>query len=229
MSETENAAGAAEVPGWLDALTSAGINYQWAHEAVFIILYGMCVLVTFIAIERGIFLSLAHGHARRLEKALKNSVKSFEDLPPRLLRSRAPAAMALAEVRERQAHIADRGDLEEATEVAYIHARHRLHQNFWILDTVITAAPLLGLLGTILGIIETFQSLAESGISDPSAVSKGIGIALFATALGIATALYALLFHNIFHAKEMRVADVLKAVLMRISFVRPHVVVAKAA
>ena len=43
---------------------------------------------------------------------------------------------------------------------------------------MITAAPLLGLLGTILGIFETFTVLAKSGISDPQGVSAGIGVAL---------------------------------------------------
>ena len=90
----------------------------------------------------------------------------------------------------------------------------------WLLDTIITAAPLLGLLGTILGIIDTFRTLAQSGISDPSAVSKGIGVALFATAIGIATALYALLFHNLFQAQMARILDIIRIILMRVGFVQ---------
>jgi biopolymer transport protein ExbB len=70
-------------------------------------------------------------------------------------------------------------------------------------------------LGTILGIIDTFSALAQSGISDPSAVSKGIGTALFATALGIGIAVVGLAFFNLFQEKVERINDHLKILLIR--------------
>jgi biopolymer transport protein ExbB len=85
----------------------------------------------------------------------------------------------------------------------------------WIVDTLVTAAPLLGLLGTILGIIDTFQALATSGISDAGAVSRGIGTALFATALGIAIALVGLLANNFFQDQVERIVACVKLVLLR--------------
>lgn len=196
------------------------IRLEFLHDAVFYVLYGMSVIVTFVAIERIIFYWIARGHALRLERALKPGVQSFDAIPKGLLTSRQPAALALEEVRARGGDIRSRGDLEDATDTAYIHAKYRLKQNIWLLDTIITAAPLLGLLGTILGIIDTFRTLAQSGISDPSAVSKGIGVALFATAVGIATALYALLFHNLFQAQMARILDIIRIILMRIGFVQ---------
>jgi biopolymer transport protein ExbB len=196
------------------------IRLEFLHDVVFYILYGMCVLVTFVAIERIIFFTLARNHALRLERALKPGVRSFDDVPKGLLNSHQPAAVAIEEVRARGIDIKSRGDLEDATDTAYIHAKYRLKQNMWLLDTIITAAPLLGLLGTILGIIDTFRTLAQSGISDPSAVSKGIGVALFATAIGIATALYALLFNNLFQAQMARILDIIRIILMRIGFVQ---------
>ena len=196
------------------------IRLEFLHDVVFYILYGMCVLVTFVAIERIIFFTLARNHALKLERALKPGVRSFDDVPKGLLNSRQPAAVAIEEVRARGIDIKSRGDLEDATDTAYIHAKYRLKQNMWLLDTIITAAPLLGLLGTILGIIDTFRTLAQSGISDPSAVSKGIGVALFATAIGIATALYALLFNNLFQAQMARILDIIRIILMRIGFVQ---------
>ena len=72
------------------------------------------------------------------------------------------------------------------------------------------------------GRLETFKSLAEAGISDPSAVSQGIGVALLATAFGIATALYGLLFFNVFQSQENRVLDIMKLILMRVGFARPN-------
>ncbi len=199
---------------------SLNIRLEWLHDVVLDVLFAMSVIVTFVAMERFIFFALARGHALRLERALKPGVQSFDEVAPGLLKSGQPAALALAEVRARSADIKSRGDLEDATDTAFIHAKYRLKQNMWLLDTIITAAPLLGLLGTILGIIDTFRTLAQSGISDPSAVSKGIGVALFATAVGIATALYALLFHNLFQAQVARILDIIRIILMRIGFVQ---------
>jgi biopolymer transport protein ExbB len=87
----------------------------------------------------------------------------------------------------------------------------------WILDTTVTAAPLLGLLGTILGIVDTFMALAQSGMSDPQAVSSGIGTALYATALGISVALVGLVFFNFLTDTIERISEHLKRIILLMS------------
>jgi biopolymer transport protein ExbB/TolQ len=57
---------------------------------------------------------------------------------------------------------------DDVAEQAFIRVQHQLNQHLWVLDAIVTAAPLLGLLGTILGIFDTFTALAESGIFGPS-------------------------------------------------------------
>jgi biopolymer transport protein ExbB len=89
-----------------------------------------------------------------------------------------------------------------------------VNARLWILDTVVTAAPLLGLLGTILGIMDTFSALSSGGISDPAAVSRGIAAALLATAIGIGTALYGLLGHNILHRYSDYLTDEFKGFIL---------------
>ncbi|RMW06410.1 MotA/TolQ/ExbB proton channel family protein, partial [Pseudomonas coronafaciens] len=74
-----------------------------------------------------------------------------------------------------------------------------------------------GLLGTILGIIDTFKALASAGVSDPGQISAGIGTALFATGLGIAIALFCVVFHNFFQDSLERINDQLKILLFRAS------------
>jgi biopolymer transport protein ExbB len=72
-----------------------------------------------------------------------------------------------------------------------------------------------GLLGTILGIIDTFKALAVSGVSDPGQVSQGIGTALYATALGIGIAVVGMFFFNLFQERIERINDHLKVLMLR--------------
>lgn len=66
----------------------------------------------------------------------------------------------------------------------------RLERGFRLLDTIAQLAPLLGLFGTVLGMIEAFQSLQTAGSSvDPSILAGGIWVALITTAVGLAVAM----------------------------------------
>lgn len=69
-----------------------------------------------------------------------------------------------------------------------------------LLDTVITLAPMLGILGTVLGIIDSFHILSLQGVDNPTAVVGGIAQALISTAAGLVVALIALLPYNLFRA-----------------------------
>ncbi len=71
--------------------------------------------------------------------------------------------------------------------------RHRLERFSVLLSTIITASPMIGILGTVIGIIKSFNVLgAQSQLADPRGVSGGIGEALIATATGLAVALVTL-------------------------------------
>ena len=69
-----------------------------------------------------------------------------------------------------------------------------------VMDTIITLAPLLGLLGTVTGIMKAFNSVSEGGL-DPGAVSAGIGEALIATAFGLGIAMVTLIPFNYYTSK----------------------------
>jgi biopolymer transport protein ExbB len=77
-----------------------------------------------------------------------------------------------------------------------------IHRGIPTLDTAITIAPLLGLLGTVVGLIHSFYSLGESQITAPIAITGGISEALIATAFGLAIAIIALLPYNILNELE---------------------------
>ena len=81
-----------------------------------------------------------------------------------------------------------------------------MKQGLSVLDTIITLAPLLGILGTVIGIIESFDLLGASGIEDPKAVTGGIAQALITTAAGLAIAIATLIPFNYFVSRTERAA-----------------------
>ena len=90
----------------------------------------------------------------------------------------------------------------EAVAVQAVEEERPKFDRFMVtLSTIITAAPLLGILGTVIGIIRSFRLLGsggEGGLTDPSAVSAGIAEALLTTALGLVVALVTLFPYMIF-------------------------------
>ena len=79
---------------------------------------------------------------------------------------------------------------------------NRFGQGMATLDTVITAAPLLGLLGTVTGMMKTFAALGSSDISSSTgAITGGVGEALIATMCGLAIAICGLLPFNYLNAR----------------------------
>ncbi len=77
----------------------------------------------------------------------------------------------------------------------------------WILETIVTAAPLLGLLGTISGMIRAFKLFGAEGLVDPRGVTGGVAEALIATAVGLFIALVALFAFNYFSHRQAQVMD----------------------
>jgi biopolymer transport protein ExbB len=77
----------------------------------------------------------------------------------------------------------------------------------WILETIVTAAPLLGLLGTITGMIRAFHLFGTEGLVDPRGVTGGVAEALIATAVGLFIALIALFAFNYVSHRLAEVMD----------------------
>jgi biopolymer transport protein ExbB len=94
---------------------------------------------------------------------------------------------------------ASREAMKEAIEEAGRAAAHQLERYLTTLGTVATLAPLMGLFGTVIGMIELFGATGGVG-ADPLQVAHGISVALYNTGFGLAVAMPALVFHRHFHA-----------------------------
>jgi biopolymer transport protein ExbB len=106
---------------------------------------------------------------------------------------------------------------EREVEESIMFQMRKLDRNLWVLDTAVTLGPLLGLLGTIIGMIGSFNILGSSGTSDPMAVSGGIAHALIATACGLTIALVGVVALNYLNKRVRMVLlqmDMIKSMLV---------------
>jgi biopolymer transport protein ExbB len=97
-------------------------------------------------------------------------------------------------------HKSSRYVMKEAIEEAGRAAAHDMERFLTTLGTIATAAPLLGLFGTVIGMIEIFGSQAPGG-TNPQQLAHGISVALYNTAFGIAISIPSLIFHRHFKNK----------------------------
>jgi biopolymer transport protein ExbB len=82
--------------------------------------------------------------------------------------------------------------------------------NLWVLGTIGSSAPFIGLFGTVLGIIRAFHAIALAGTGGFSVVAAGISEALIATALGLGVGIIAVVFYNYFQARVDRIDAALR-------------------
>lgn len=94
--------------------------------------------------------------------------------------------------------------LTKALEVAAQGEIPILKKRLTVLDTIITLAPLLGLLGTVVGMIGSFDIMSTAGIGQPNAITGGVAEALIATATGLLIAILTLVPYNYFTNKAER-------------------------
>jgi biopolymer transport protein ExbB len=85
-----------------------------------------------------------------------------------------------------------------------------LKSRLGVLDTIITLAPLLGLLGTVVGMIGSFDIMSEAGMGQPHAVTGGVAEALIATATGLLIAILTLIPYNYFSARVEKELDAME-------------------
>jgi biopolymer transport protein ExbB len=196
------------------------MSFNIIHDIVMYFMIGVLLLATYVIIERIIFFVVTLREGKNVENFVHshlNDKKLHKQILNTFESQGSPQAQAICEVVKAAEQDHSHEQMEYIVQSIYVAKKPLVNPRLWILDTVITMSPLLGLLGTILGIIDAFHSLASgNAAADPAAVSRGIGTALYATGFGIFIALYAMMFFNYFNNKVEEINNQMKLISLTV-------------
>ncbi len=167
-------------------------------------LMGVLLLVTLaVIVERFVFYRRALRSGNAMEHDLQlveyRNMEKLQQLAGHYEGSlqRSIVSTALA------SHGTDADTMERHIDEAIMWQMPKIDRNVWVLDSSVTLAPLMGLLGTIIGMVHAFGILGEGGVAGAAAqmVTGGIAEALVATGLGLLIAIFAVAFLNYFNKR----------------------------
>ena len=220
------------VPGSSDlSLLALFSEARWPVKAVIVGLVLCSVWVWAIALDKTFLFARMRKTMDRFEQAFWSG-QSLEELYRNLSAkpSDSMAALFVAAMREWKRSLEGQARsfaglqmrIEKVMDVTISREVERLERRLLVLATVGSAGPFVGLLGTVWGIMTSFQSIAASKNTSLAVVAPGIAEALFATAIGLIAAIPATIFYNKFasevnkHALRMEgFADEFAAILSR--------------
>lgn len=165
-------------------------------------LYVMLVLLLValtVIVERTRYLSNMEKGGTALIAMLKKDDSKADEYASNGKMAQLPHARLFDVVRHEPANV-NRAAFDGHLEEAIMHEVPILDRSLWVLDTVITLAPLLGLFGTIIGMFNAFHVLSDVQ-NAASQVTGGIAEALIATASGLLIAIIGLVFFNALHTR----------------------------
>jgi len=175
--------------GFLRTLTLGGpVMYPLAACSLFSVA---------VIVERAWFYRRIAADTQRLMQEVQGAVRR-NDLPYAIaLCQRTPGPVAAVLAAGLAAARQGRDPARAMEEYAMAQLPH-INRRLVVLDTVVTLAPLLGLLGTVTGMIRSFHIVSRIGMSHPTGITAGVAEALIATATGLVIAIYSLVAYNYF-------------------------------
>ena len=173
---------------------------QQGGPAMWILLV-MSIIAVAIVIERLLFFASQHSDSKGLLKAIGAKIAA-DDLEGAVKICRQNKGM-LPKVLEfgLQRGEKNRADITDALSIALMENLNTLERNLGVIGTIAVIAPFVGLFGTVLGVMRTFQDIALKGNSTPAVVSAGVAEALITTAAGLFVAVTAVVFFNYFKTR----------------------------
>ncbi|MDB6056541.1 MAG: tolQ [Verrucomicrobiales bacterium] len=170
-----------------------------------VLVFASVVGLTFI-VERGLALRTQKVIPAQVEAALE-TCRTREDVPMlKRICEQHPSPLSRLLVLAEKHRSWPRADNIGALETSARHEVSKLERGLVILEIVVGVAPLLGLVGTIYGLIILFGGMSDSGMGDSKEVAKGIAIALNSTLLGLLTAIPSLIAWSYYNKKVERFA-----------------------
>jgi biopolymer transport protein ExbB len=174
-----------------------GLNFLLKGGPVMWPLFVCAIVSVAVMIERAMALSRAVTGGRDLVERVHTLLKARrDDEALRLAEEReVPVARLMAHAIKNRNK--DYRSIERSLEELALRETPLIAQRMGILDTIITIAPLLGLLGTVTGMIKAFHVVGDpSALNGPAAITSGVAEALIATATGLAIAIVTLVGYN---------------------------------
>jgi len=107
-------------------------------------------------------------------------------------------------------------DMKQAVEESGRYVVHRLSRYLNTLGTIASISPLVGLLGTVIGMIKVFTAITTAGVGDPSVLSGGISQALITTAAGLGIGIFSLFFYRFFRGRVQELTVTLEQNALRL-------------
>ncbi|RUM44064.1 MAG: flagellar motor protein MotA [Hydrogenimonas sp.] len=192
----------------LDVIQSGGI-IGW-------VIVGLGLFGLLLILLRILFLSTASSKTMTIAKEVSEKLRTQgrEDALNLLKGRRGAAARVLKAVVRNLDR--DREHIEDIVTEALIHESERLDKYGTAIMVIAAVSPLLGLLGTVTGMIATFDIITEFGTGDPKLLSGGISIALVTTELGLIVAIPLLLIGNLLNGWSERIKDEIEASALHI-------------
>jgi biopolymer transport protein ExbB len=165
-----------------------------------VLILASIVGLTFI-IERGLALRAGKVIPPAVEGALE-TCRTAEDLPMlRRICQQHPSPLSRLLLQAEKHRAWPRAENAGAVETSARREISCLERGLVVLEIVVGIAPLLGLVGTIYGLIELFGNMGTVGMGDNNALAKGIGLALYSTLLGLMTAIPSIVAWSYYNKK----------------------------
>ena len=159
------------------------------------------ILALAIIIERFISLKMIESKSKRFAEKTRSVVNSSENRKVDkifALCEMTPISLARILKAGLEKKVKGKEEIKEAIQDVGSEEIPYLEKRLKILGTITAIAPLIGLLGTVVGMIRAFNVITVQGIGDPGALAGGIAVALYTTAFGLGIAIPSLVFYNYF-------------------------------
>jgi biopolymer transport protein ExbB/TolQ len=178
----------------------------WYGSAVMLTIISMSIYLMAMIVVRYSFFRKMRVDSDKLfkntqEAFLKNDERVLSELKGQRLTD--PPQRILVGYAMSNTHLAAE-ELSELLSVVRTRQRERLTHGLSLFGTFAAIAPFVGLLGTVLGIVDCFHSLSISGAAGPNVVASGVAEALWATAAGLVVAIPSVVAYNVFSGKAKR-------------------------